>query len=183
MMSTEPLMNGWTVCVARKIELTMHATRTLVQLARHNIKFEEILTVHCTFTVFTSIHRNYYHITRRHYESMILEFIRVRIIFSKLHFTVVNNEKHAMHIGGEIYQQCWLVEESTANQNTCSIYDREILLQYLISGREVQLIFLHSVKVWEKLCFDCIVLPVNRSCLRQGRFWWRWMVASILNML
>lgn len=43
---------------------------------------------------------------------------------------VVNNEKHAMHIGGEIYQHRWLVEESTANQNTCSIYDREILLQY-----------------------------------------------------
>lgn len=43
---------------------------------------------------------------------------------------VVNNEKHAMHIGELIYQQRWLVEESTANQNTCSIYDREILLQY-----------------------------------------------------
>lgn len=41
---------------------------------------------------------------------------------------VVNNEKHAMHIGGEMYQQRWLVEESTANQNTCSIDDREIPL-------------------------------------------------------
>lgn len=80
----------------------MHATSTLVQLAPHNIKFKEILTVHCTFTVFTSIHRNYYNITRRHYESMILEFTRV-LIFSKLHFMVVNNEKHAMHVGGEIY--------------------------------------------------------------------------------
>ena len=41
---------------------------------------------------------------------------------------VVNNEKHAMHIDGEMYQQRWLVEESTANQNTCSIDDREIPL-------------------------------------------------------
>ena len=77
---------------------------------------------------------------------------------------VVNNEKHAMHIGGEIYQQCWLVEESTANQNTCSIYDREILLQYpaVFDRRERgTAYFLHYVKVWEKLCFDCIVLPVS----------------------
>lgn len=152
MMSTEPLMNEWTVSdLRRKLILPCVPRKTLVQGAPNNIKFKEILTVHCTFTVFASIHRNYYNITRRHYESTILEFTRVRAQYFLNSTSWLSTTRSTQCTLADKYinnvdwskslQPIKIRVVFTILKSCCSI------MQYLISGRQVQLILLHCVKV------------------------------------